>query len=176
MTKQAESQLVELLKLADSEAVAFWYKKYRSPLLSFFKQRVENTQDAEELAHATFLNCLKNLPLFLGTSSLWTWMQSIAQHEVADFYRKKYAKRAIKTLPLSELLLDQRIENTAEISQRVTAVLQKMTAHSRELLLKKYVDSQKVAEIALELGKTIKSVESELFRARKEFKSLYIQE
>ena len=103
-------------------------------------------------------------------------MQSIAQHEVADFYRKKYAKRAIKTLPLSELLLDQRIENTAEISQRVTAVLQKMTAHSRELLLKKYVDSQKVAEIALELGKTIKSVESELFRARKEFKSLYIQE
>lgn len=176
MNRQSEAQLIELLKLGDTDAVQYWFSSYHAQLLRFFKSKISQDQDAEELTQQTFLNCLKNLPLFLGDSSLWTWMTAIAKHEVADYFRKKYAKRAIQTLPLSSLLLANPVSDAHDTSTKVISVLKKMTAYSRELLLKKYVDCLKVAEIACEFGKTVKTIESELFRARKEFKVLYLAE
>jgi DNA-directed RNA polymerase specialized sigma24 family protein len=87
-----------------------------------------------------------------------------------------YAKKAIQTTALSHLLLSSPVEDSHEVSARVLVALKKMNEYSRELLLKKYVDSQKVAQIATELGKTVKSVESELFRAREQFRLLYLEQ
>ncbi len=173
MNRAAEAQLIELLKLADESAVEYWFSTYHPKLLQFIKKNIENKQDAEELAQQTFLNCMKNLPLFLGGSSLWTWMVSIAKHEVADYYRKKYAKRAIQTSPLSQLVSIDAVDDAHEVSVKVVYVLKKMGGYSQELLLKKYVDQKSVQTIAEEVGKTVKAVESELFRARKEFRVLY---
>lgn len=176
MKTNEERQLVELLKLGDQTAVQVWFKSYRAQVFRFIHTKIENRPDVEELTQQTFLNCLKNLPLYLGNASLVTWMLAIAKHEVADYFRKKYAKRALKTFPLSELLLAQPISDAHETSARVARTLKKMTAYSRELLLQKYIDCKKVGELAEELGKSVKAVESELFRARKEFKVLYLLE
>ncbi len=173
MQRAAEAQLVELLKLGEPEAVQYWFTTYHPKLLRFIKNKLENKQDSEELAQQTFLNCMRNLPLFLGSSSLWTWMVSIAKHEVADYYRKKYAKKSIKTFPLSQFLLAEPVDDAHDISVKVLSVLKKMGIYSKELLLKKYVDNRSVQSLADESGKTIKSVESELFRARKEFRLLF---
>jgi RNA polymerase sigma-70 factor (ECF subfamily) len=176
MNQQSEMQLVELLKLGDRDAVEYWFNHFHKKILRFIQSRVENSQDAEEMTQQTFLNCLKNLSLYNGSASLWTWMSAIAKHEVADFYRKMYAKKAIQTTALSHLLLSSPVEDSHEVSARVLVALKKMNEYSRELLLKKYVDSQKVAQIATELGKTVKSVESELFRAREQFRLLYLEQ
>jgi RNA polymerase sigma-70 factor (ECF subfamily) len=173
MSRASDAQLVELLKLGDSDAVRYWFSTYLPKLKKFISIRLENPQDAEELAQQTFLNCMKNLPLFLNTSSLWTWMVGVAKHEVADYYRRKYAKKAVQTLPLSQFLLAEPVADAHEISLKVMTVLKKMSTYSKELLLKKYIDKQTVEMIADDLGKTAKSIESELFRARKEFKLLY---
>jgi len=52
-------------------------------------------------------------------------------------------------------------------------VLKKMAKRSRELLMQKYVDKKRIKDLAKELGKTEKAIESELFRARKEFRLLW---
>lgn len=172
-SRTAEAQLVELLKMGDETAVDHWYERYEPAIKQFMVSKVASVFDAEELTQQTFLQCLKSLSLFRGESGLQTWMLSVARHEVSDFYRKKYAKKALQTLPLTQWLLSEPLQNTEEVSQVVTTVLAEMSAASKELLLKKYVDGQKVAEIAAELGQTVKSIESQLFRARNEFKLLY---
>ncbi len=169
-----EAQIIELLKLGDATAVEFWYNTYQERIKNYIAAKVEPQADVHELVQDTFLSCLKNLPLFRGNASLHTWMIAVARHEVADYYRKKYAKKALTLLPLSQFLLGVPISNSHDTSEKVKDTLAQMTHGSRELLLKKYVDNQKVAEIAEELGRTVKSVESELFRARGEFKSLYL--
>jgi len=172
-SRAEEAQLVELLKLGDEAAVDHWYERYEPALKQFMLSKVPAVFDAEELTQQTFLQCLKSLSLFRGTASLQTWMLSVARHEVADFYRKLYAKKALQTLPLTQWFLSEPIPDSQEVSQKVLSVLAEMSAASKELLLKKYVDGQKVAEIAAELETTVKSVESQLFRARNEFKLLY---
>lgn len=169
-----DSQLLERLRSGEEKAVAQWYREYEKKLLRFVLQKVSNKQDAEEIAHDTFLNCLKHLPLFRGEASIWTWMRRIASHEVADYYRKKYAKRVLQTTPLLDFLFHIEITDASATSQKVKSVFAKMRADYVELLKLKYIDKRKVKDIARELKRSVKSIESDLFRARGEFKTLYL--
>lgn len=171
---KSEQDLISKLKQGDTRAVNQWFSEYNDKLTKVVVKKVSNYQDAEEIVQQTFLNCLKHLPLFRGRSSIWTWMNSIARHEIADYFRKKYAKRALKTTRLSEFLMLDNIDDSSEVSEKVRRVLKKMRSNHRELLLLKYVDKKKVAIIAREFGISIKSVESELFRARKEFRAIWL--
>ena len=65
------------------------------------------------------------------------------------------------------------VDDSTEVSEKVTKVLKRMRNQYQEILMLKYIDNKKVAAIATELGKSIKAVESDLFRARKEFKALW---
>lgn len=171
-----DHQLLIDLKYARPEAVKAWYQQYSKKLHAYVTLKVSNVSDVDEIVHDIFMECLKNLPLFRGDSSIWTWMLHVAQHEVADYYRKSYAKKVIQTLPVTELSELPEIEGSFEISQKVKSVLKKMSAVSRELLQRKYIDKQHVKTISKDLGRSDKSVESLLFRARLEFKELYALE
>lgn len=171
-----DHQLVIDLKYGRPEAVQAWYQQYATPLREYLSQKVKNSADADELTHDVFMSCLKHLPLFRGESSIWTWMIHIAQHEVADYYRRSYAKKVIQTLPVNDLGELPELENSFEISQRVKNVLRKMSATSRELLQRKYIDKQKVKHISQAMGRSDKAIESLLFRARIEFRELYALE
>lgn len=169
-----ESALLEGLKDGLPQAVEYWFKHFQPKVLAFVSTKVSIEKDAEEITQEIFLNCLKHLPLFRGESSILTWMYSIARHEVADYYRKKYAKKAISLLPLNEILQIEDVKDAHTVSENVRQVFYQMTQEHRELLLLKYIDQKKVKDIADELGKSVKSVESDLFRARIEFKRLYL--
>jgi RNA polymerase sigma-70 factor (ECF subfamily) len=175
-TLDQDALLLSRLKSGDPKAVQSWFQQYHDKLFSLVCHKISNEKDAEELVQDTFLSCLKHLPLFRGESSIWTWMARICQHEVADYYRKRYAKKFIHAFPLSELLLAEPVYDSHEVSQKVKKVLHTMANEEREILLMKYVDKKKVKQIAQELGKTVKSVESILFRARIEFRDLYALE
>ncbi|MGD9129400.1 MAG: RNA polymerase sigma factor [Candidatus Woesebacteria bacterium] len=167
-------KLISQIKRGNAAAIKQWFLSYQPILLNIALKKVKTTEDAEELVQETFISCLKNATLFQEKSSLQSWMIAILRHEIADYYRKLYAKKAIRTLPLGELLLKSPVNDSHETSNKVKEVLKKMMKEKRELLLLKYVDKKKVKEIAKRLGRTTKSVESDLFRARKEFRELYL--
>lgn len=168
-----EVQLLADLKLGKPSSVREWFEEYRPKLLLLAQSKIDIPHDAEEIVQETFVNCLRQLNLFRGDSSLWTWMQSIARHEIADYYRKKYAKKALKTIPLADFLLHESDKTVDDVAEKVAVVLSKMHASTQELLKQKYIDNKKVSEIAAYFGKSIKSIESELYRARTEFKRLW---
>ena len=171
-----ESILLEALKQGDELAVEYWFKHYRPKLLLLAKQRLPSADLAEEIVQETFVNSLRSLNLFKGQSSLLTFMQSILRHEIADFYRKRYAKKFIRTIPLSEFLLDHPYKDAHDTAQAVNHVLAKMNCQHRDLLMKKYVDQKKVKELAQQTGRSEKAIESDLFRARQEFRLLWAAE
>ncbi|MCB9813457.1 MAG: RNA polymerase sigma factor [Pseudomonadales bacterium] len=173
MKNEKDMKLLAKLKIGNPRAVTQWFNNYHNRMFALVVQKVSNPQDAEEIVQQTFLNCLKHLPLFRGNSSIWTWMNSIARHEIADYFRKKYAKKALKTTHLFDLLMIDDVDDSTEVSEKVTKVLKRMRNQYQEILMLKYIDNKKVAAIATELGKSIKAVESDLFRARKEFKALW---
>lgn len=170
-----DKQLLQRLRAGDKRSVRDWHALYFNDLLRVAIFKTSNPDDAEEIVQETFINCLRHLPLFQGKSSIKTWMMSIMRHEIADYFRKKYAKKAIKLLPLVEEILASPLVSSGEIDHWVRTTLAEMTKEKKELLLMKYVDKLKVKEIASKLGKSVKSIESDLFRARREFRGTYLK-
>lgn len=168
-----EIQLLSELLQGKSSAVRSWYAQYSPGLLRYARQKLASSDVAQELVQETFINALKNLRLFRRQSSLMTWMIGILCHEIADYYRKVYAKRAIKVIPLSDWLLPEPTTDGHEVSAKVEMVLNRMVTWQRELLMQKYIDGKRVKQIARDLGKSVKSIESDLFRARVEFRRIY---
>lgn len=174
MIDNMQDELLTRLRAGESRAVSEWYSHYQPRLLAYVSKKISLEKDAEELTQEVFVSCLKHLPLFRGQSSIFTWMCGIARHEVADYYRKRYAKKALKFVPIGERLFGEEVADAHESAIKVKQVLAQMKTESIELLMKKYVDCQRVADISRELGKSTRAVESELFRARREFKKLYV--
>lgn len=170
----SDQRLLLELREGSATAVQQWFQQYYPRLLRMVVARVGSETDAEEISQETFVNCLRHLPLFRGDSSLWTWMQSIARHEISDYFRKRYAKKAIHALPLSELLEDAQIADAHETAERVKQAIHSLKTEWQELLQLKYIDGKSLKEIAAELGRTIKAVEAELYRARQAFKEAYL--
>ncbi len=180
MRQRNELELLEELRRGNASAVASWYRAYYAVVLGFVATKTTHPADAEEITQEVFINALRQLPLFRGDSSLLTWMMSIARHEVADYYRKKYAKKVLQLISL-EVVPECGMPSTSSdaplehiVSSQVDDVLSQLQPDHRELLFLKYVDQKSVSDIARELCRSIKAIESDLFRARSRFRDLYI--
>lgn len=167
---------IQLLLLGNEREILRWYRVYEASITKYVRAKVSRNEDAQELAQNIFLTCLESLPLFQQKSSLWTWMCSIARHEVADYYRKKYAKRVLQCIPFMDALLPEQVADMHDVSCVVLSVLKKLPHADRELLQLKYIDDLSVKYISAKLCLSIKSIESKLFRARKAFEELYAKE
>ena len=176
MTELQDVFQLQALRSGDSRAVKVWYQTYASRLIRYVQRKISDRKDVEEIVQDTFMSCMESLPLYQEKSSLWTWMCSVANHEVADALRKKYAKKVLSALPFAEHLLPPAMVDMHGLSHAVRIVLQKMSAREREVLLLKYVDRKSVGDIARILGKSVKSAESVLFRARKSFRLIFVEE
>lgn len=173
-----EAELIAKLRSGDNRAVEVWYEQSRVKLFGFFKSRVREARDVDELVHDTYLSCLSSLPLFRGQSSLFSWMIGIARHELADYWRKRYAKRVIQALPLGEFLLDSLTttepkEESSIQNQELQELFGNFPEEMIELLQMKYVDGLSVQELALQFGISFSAMQSRLHRAKELFKAQY---
>ena len=77
-------------------------------------------------------------------------------------------------MPLSDLLHDEVIADAPGVSEKVRQAFNQLDVEYQELLLLKYIDNKHVKEIAAEIGRSVKAVEADLFRARQAFKAAYL--
>src|SRR5690606_32416078 len=125
-------------------------------------KKVSDPQDVEEIVQDTFLGFLDALPLFQGKSSLWTFLVSIARHEIADYYRKKYAKRALKLVPFIDKGYTQDLLTPKETRANFNAALRKILPEEQKLILWKYEQKLSVKQIAKKLDVSTKAAESRI--------------
>lgn len=174
-----EVDLVERLHRNDLSAIEELYTTYFDRLYSLVFNQVDRDQNAtEDIVQETFLAALKSSRRFRGQSSIYTWLCSIAYHKVADFYRRKaregkYRNNTfnIDTAESSEQLGKNPSSSSPTESIETSIIVQQaMTSLSwdyRQVLILKYVEEMSVLEISQIMGRSPKSVEGLLTRARK---------
>jgi len=90
-----DAELVSKLRREGSAAVVELYNAYFSRIYSLIFNQVDGDQAvAQDLVQETFLAALKSAGKFRGRSKAYTWLYSIANKKVADFYR--HQKRRAK--------------------------------------------------------------------------------
>jgi len=170
-----ERKLVEGLLSGDKRALRRFYGEYYPKLKAYLQSRVKTSEDAEEIAADVLISALEAVPTFSFRSSLWTFLVAIAKHEVADYYRKLYAKKALKLVPFVDQVYSEPLYSSAETVKLFYVALAKISPVEKKIILWKYEEGLSVKEIAENLGVGVKAAESKLYRARQAFTGAYME-
>ena len=172
--------LIPKILARDRRALLLFYHRYAPKMSRFIAGKVGNPADAEENLQDTLFAFLEAIRDFQGKSNIQTFLFSICHHKVIDYYRRKKIKHAVfSQMPQLEVLISQ-LSGPEEqldavlVKEKIQAVLGRLLPRHRQLLILKYLDGLSVAEIAKQLTLSFKSVESQLFRARKAFVEHFI--
>lgn len=73
-----------------NEELKSWVNKYSESLLKRAMYLLSDKDDAKDVVQEVFLSAFSSYDTFEGKSNPLTWLTSILNRKVADFYRKKY--------------------------------------------------------------------------------------
>lgn len=149
-------------------------------LKKYIFSKVPDPKDAEEILQETLISAHESYAFFEGKSSFYTWLCGIANHEIADFYRRKKIKTLLfSRFPFLENIVSQALTpdedfEKQELRKEVKKVLSCLKEGYSQILRLKYYQGFSMAEIAHRLKTTVKAVESRLSRARGAFRKNWV--
>jgi RNA polymerase sigma-70 factor (ECF subfamily) len=152
-----------------------FYEKYHKRVAGFVAKRIDDEGKAEELTSDIMLAAINSLPNFSGRCSEWSWVCSIAKHKIIDYYRKKKLKTILFSVsPVFEEIADKALSPERdylknELKNEIKKTFKELGEGYGKVLRLKYIEGFKVEQIAKRLKTSVKTIESRLFRARKQF-------
>lgn len=158
---QSEVEFIARLQAGDELA---WQTlvtgEYSTRLYNYLRHKLPNQQAVEDVAHDTFSALVRAIPDFDGKVKLSTFLFSLAQHKLADFWRR---------YPETSEITETRIEpGLSQESIEFIEALQQLKGEHRRVLVLRYYIGLGIDEIASILGKTYRGAESLMSRARTE--------
>jgi RNA polymerase sigma-70 factor, ECF subfamily len=138
--------------------------RYKQPLFGFFRRRVADPAQAEELTQDTFFAVIRASSRYEPRALFRTYLYAIA-YKILRAYRRKTALRA--TLLGVEIGPRQpALECPSDAELLLRQGVAKLERVDREILLLREFENLSYAEIAGLLNLPLNTVRSRLFRAR----------
>lgn len=164
-----DEALAKHAQQGDREAFLVLYNRYLVKVYNRVKSRVPPT-DVEDVVQDIFIAVIRSLKGFEQRSQFNTWLYTIVNRQIADFYRKRHRTGGDK----EHVSLDE-VENSPVVAVSdqdqldeqalVKRALGKIPEHYREIILMRFVDRYTFAEIADLSGKSLDAVKSLYRRA-----------
>jgi|TARA_B110000238_G_scaffold199283_1_gene245994 RNA polymerase sigma-70 factor (ECF subfamily) len=170
-------------KLVDGNQAAFgqllddYQQKVFGTCISF----IPNKEDAEDVAQEVFLEVFKSIPKFKAEAKLSTWIYKITTNKCLEFIRKKKTKKRFAfmqtilgdNLPITMSSYFVEINHPGIIleNKEKTALIFKaihtLPESQKVIFILAKIDGKSYQEIVEITGRSLSSVESILFRAKK---------
>ena len=171
------AQLIVGKQSAFSQLLDDYQQKVFGTCISF----IPNKEDAEDVAQEVFLEVFKSISKFKGDSKLSTWIFKIATNKCLEFIRKKNTKKRfafMQTIFGNEIPIDKTsyftevnhpgilLENK-EKSAIIFKAINTLPEAQRVVFTLAKIDDKSYQEIVEITDKSLSSVESLMFRAKK---------
>jgi len=158
-----ESGLVEIIR------------DYKDGLIFYLNSFVCNIHTAEELAEDTFVLLGIKKPRDKGKGSFKTWLYTIGRNVAIDYLRRNSKRTEISTENFPELACDEQNLELSYIKEErkitVHRALGKLKSEYRQILWLIYFEDFSMAQAAKIMKKSVHSIETLVYRARKSLKS-----
>ena len=175
----SDQALIKSLKEGSEEAFRKLVEVYKNQVYNTCLGFLQNEEDAEEIAQDVFIEVYKSVKSFRGDSQISTWIYRIATTKSLEFIRKR--KRKKRFAFLQSLNSDDHYDTARHASFDHPGVIMERKEQARTLFktIEQLPESQRVVftlhkveglpyqEIADVLDTSVSSVESLMFRARK---------
>lgn len=157
----------------------YYIEQYQNLIFSICYKYTENYFDAEDLTQDTFLSAYKSMALFDGRNAK-AWLCRIASNKCLDWLKRAGRRTVLKeeeyfddlTSPVSleEGYLDK------EVRERLYRCCCALKSPYREVALDYYYYEMEIGELVKKTGKNIKTLQTQIYRAKGMLKKLYGKE
>lgn len=176
-----ETEFIEQLKNQTREAYSKLLDDFQQKVFATCISFVPNREDAEDIAQDVFVEVFKSIKKFKGDSSLSTWMYRITTNKCLEFIRKRNTKKRFaflqsltgpdfeidKTNFFTEMNHPGVILENKEQNETLFLAINNLPEAQRVAFTLNKVDGKSYQEVSDIMEKSLSSVESLLFRAKK---------
>jgi RNA polymerase sigma-70 factor, ECF subfamily len=163
-TAQTDEQLMVAFSRGWTEAFSELFSRYKQPVFGFFRRRVADPAQAEELAQETFLAILRVSSRYEPRALFRTYLYAIG-FKILRAHRRKTAFRAT-FLGAATGSREPASPATADTELFMRQAVGKLERLDREILMLREFEQLSYAEIAELMRLPINTVRTRLFRAR----------
>jgi RNA polymerase sigma-70 factor (ECF subfamily) len=169
-TVASDEQLMVAFSQGSTDAFGELFSRYKQPMFGFFRRRLRDPAQAEELTQETFLAILRASSHYEPSATFRTYVYAIG-FNILRAHRRKAAFRAMFHGAEGE---DREAEarNTMDADVWLREAVNRLERIDREILLLREFEQLSYAEIAALLRLPLNTVRSRLFRARTALRDL----
>lgn len=181
-----EQDLVARSREGDCAAFGQLYTLYAPGIYRYAYRLLGDADEADDVRQETFVRAYQSLPRFRGEAGFRTYLLTICANLCRDRMRQRH-RRPVSSYGLapsefaasSQSASRESADPLAHLEQadqaaRVWRALRALSVGPREILLLRHVEGLEMEEIAQIVGCTKLSVPVRLFRARRQFKDLFL--
>ena len=163
--------LVKLAQQGKTGAFSILYERYL-PVVYNRVRYVVPSQDAEDVAQEIFIAVIKSLKSFRQDAKFSTWLRTITNRSVADYYRRNERSKAHLQVDTDITEMYPDMERSVNASNTTTSMqdivllryaLKSLPEHYCEIILMRFAEGLPFTEIAKERGQSLEATKS-LFR------------
>jgi len=171
----SEKDIIKKISKGDIQLFELLFKKYYQMLCDFGMKYLKNIDEAEEVVQDVFYNIWKNRQQLRINTSIKSYLyaavknnslQKLRVHNLDMKYEKYY-----KTQPLKDSISPADVMNAKELNAIIHKALNTLPEKARIIFKMSRYDGLKYHEIATKLSISIKTVESNMGKALKHFRS-----
>ena len=181
-----EKNFLTNLKNAEPAAYEKLLDDFQQKVFSTCISFVPNKEDAEDIAQEVFIEVFNSIHTFKGDSKLSTWIYRITTNKCLEFIRKKNTKKRfgfMQSLLGNDIAIDRsnyftefnhpgiQLENK-EKNEILFAAINRLPEAQRIVYTLNKIDDLSYQEVSEITQKSISSIESLLFRAKKNLQEL----
>lgn len=181
-----ETDFIEELKLKSTKAYSKLVDDFQQKVFGTCISFVPNKEDAEDIAQEVFVEVFNSIKKFKGNSTLSTWIYRITTNKCLEFIRKKNTKKRfafLQSITGNAIAFDKTnyftevnhpgvlLENKELNSTLFKAINSLPESQSTVFTLHK-IDGKSYQEVAEITERSLSSVESVMFRAKKNLQNL----
>ncbi|GEJ46148.1 MULTISPECIES: RNA polymerase sigma factor [unclassified Chryseobacterium] len=165
-------QLIQKAKDKDQKAQTKLINIFWVDVFSFVMKKVRDENDADEITVNVFSKVLSKLDMFDPHFQFKTWILTIAQNTVIDFWRKKNRDNEDAVENLDEVK-NQYAKSPEELliseeeQKKIIKTIESLDANYQDIIKLRFFEEKSIKEIAEELGISVANTKVRVMRAKK---------
>ncbi|WP_235957126.1 RNA polymerase sigma factor [Paenibacillus apii] len=167
-----EAEWISAVLSGERQAFAHLVTRYQGMVYRVCVKITGEPESAKDMAQEVFIKAYKALPSFRGQSSFSTWLYRIAYRTCLDYKRasdREWKHRSMADYTENDYVTHQTPEHAVlrkEASEELGESVNSLAEPYRSVVQLYYFNRQSYQEIAEVKGVSVKTVESQLYRAR----------
>lgn len=164
--------LIQKAKEKDQKAQTKLINVFWVDVFSFVMKKVMDENDADEITVNVFSKVLSKLDMYDPHFQFKTWILTIAQNTIIDFWRKKSRENQDPTENLDEVKNQyakspEELMISAEEQKKIIKTIESLDANYQTIIKLRFFEEKSIKEIAEELGISVANTKVRVMRAKK---------